>query len=159
MYYIYILIAAAVIAADRWSKVWISANAALGETFAQIPLFNFVYVRNEGAAFSIMSGRMGILSIISIAFCIFVIGYFIIKRPQKKLWCIALVLMFAGALGNAWDRVVYGYVIDFIQTNFINFAVFNIADISITIGAALMVIYAVFFDKADTQISDKSNSQ
>ena len=56
-------------------------------------------------------------------------------------------MMFAGALGNAIDRVFYGYVVDFIAVRFIDFPVFNIADMAITIGAALVIIYVIFFDK------------
>ena len=148
MYILCALAALAVITGDRLSKLWIMSNVQLGETFAHLPLFDFTYVQNKGAAFSMLSGRLGILSVISVLFCIGVVVYFIIKRPKQKLWCTALSLMFAGALGNAWDRIFYGYVVDFIQTNFMNFAVFNIADIAITAGAALMVVYAVFFDKS-----------
>ncbi len=144
MYIVYIIIAVLIIAADRLSKVWIMSNVNLGETFAHLPLFDFTYVQNEGAAFSILSGKLGILSIVSIVFCIFVIVYFIKKRPTNKLWCFALTLMFAGALANAWDRIFYGYVVDFIETTFINFAIFNIADIAITVGAALMILYSIF---------------
>ncbi|MBQ7976709.1 MAG: signal peptidase II, partial [Clostridia bacterium] len=56
-------------------------------------------------------------------------------------------LIFAGALGNGLDRIFRGYVIDFIETAFINFPVFNIADISITIGAIVLVIYVMFLEK------------
>ena len=144
MYIVYIIIAVLIIAADRLSKIWIMSNVNLGETFVHLPLFDFTYVQNEGAAFSILSGKLGILSIVSLAFCIFVIVYFIKKRPTNKLWCFALTLMFAGALANAWDRIFYGYVGDFIETTFINFAIFNIADIAITVGAALMILYSIF---------------
>lgn len=144
MYIVYIIIAVLIIAADRLSKIWIMSNVNLGETFVHLPLFDFTYVQNEGAAFSILSGKLGILSIVSLAFCIFVIVYFIKKRPTNKLWCFALTLMFAGALANAWDRIFYGYVVDFIETTFINFAIFNIADIAITVGAALMILYSIF---------------
>lgn len=149
MYIIYALAALLIIAGDRASKLWIEANVALGETFAHLPLFDFTYVRNEGAAFSMLSGRMGLLSIVSIVFCLFVIGYFIVKKPKKKLWCTALTFMFAGAFGNAWDRIQYGYVTDFIETTFMNFAIFNIADIAITVGAILMMIQVIFFDKEE----------
>ena len=94
-----------------------------------------------------MSGWLGLLSLVSIAFCIAVIVYFIVKKPTNRLLCISLAMMFAGALGNAWDRIFYGYVIDFIQTSFIDFPVFNIADIGITVGAALVVLYTIIFDK------------
>ena len=59
---------------------------------------------------------------------------------------VSLMLLFAGALGNAIDRVFRGFVVDFIKTSFINFPVFNVADIAITVGAALFIIYLMFFD-------------
>ena len=157
MYLLYALAAAVIIGGDRLSKWWIMSNVQLGETFAHLPLFDFMYVKNEGAAFSMLSGRLGILALVSIVFCIGVLVYFIVKRPTSKLWCFALTLMFAGAFGNAWDRIFYGYVVDFIETTFMNFAVFNIADIAITVGAALMVVYAIFFDK-DSKKADGEKS-
>ncbi len=147
MYIIYALLAALIIAGDRIVKNWIMSNVELGDTFAHLPLFNFTYVQNEGAAFSILSGRLGILSLISVAFCVGVFVYFIIKKPKHPLWCVSLSMMFGGAFGNAWDRIFYGYVVDFIETTFMEFAIFNIADIAITVGAALMVVYVCFFDK------------
>ena len=147
MYIIYALLAALIIAGDRIVKNWIMSNVELGDTFAHLPLFNFTYVQNEGAAFSILSGRLGILSLISVAFCVGVFVYFIIKKPKHPLWCVSLSMMFGGAFGNAWDRIFYGYVVDFIETTFMEFAIFNIADIAITVGAALMVIWVCFFDK------------
>lgn len=147
MYIVYALIAILIIAVDRVVKNWIMLNVSLGETFAHLPLFDFTYVQNEGAAFSILSGRLGILSLISVAFCVVVLLYFIIKKPKHPLWCVSLSMMFGGAFGNAWDRIFYGYVVDFIETTFMDFAIFNIADIAITVGAALMVIWVCFFDK------------
>ena len=144
---VYIIIAAVIFVSDRLSKLWILANAELGERFGNIgSLFSFVYVQNEGAAFSILSGRLGILSLISIVFCIAVIVYWIIKKPSNKLLCSALAVMAAGAAGNAVDRIMYGYVVDFIKTDFVRFPVFNIADIAITLGAALVVLYVCIFD-------------
>lgn len=142
MYIVCILLAAMLIGGDFAVKQFILNNVSLGETFGHFTkLFDFTYVRNTGAAFSILSGKMWILSAVSVLFCIGTILFFIIKKPKNKLFCIALTLIFAGAFGNAIDRVFYGYVVDFIETTFINFAVFNIADIAITVGAILFVIY------------------
>lgn len=147
---IYGLIFAIIFIADFASKYFINNNMDLGETFFSIPyILDFTYVRNEGAAFSMMSGKVPLLSFISIAFCIGVIVYWVIKKPKHPLLCTAITLMFSGALGNAIDRIFYGYVVDFIATSFIDFPVFNIADIAITIGAALIIIYLIFFDKED----------
>ena len=76
--------------------------------------------------------------------------YVIIKKPKHTLQRTALMLIFSGALGNAIDRIFRGYVIDFIETAFISFPVFNIADIAITVGAALLIIYVIFFDKENS---------
>ena len=66
-------------------------------------------------------------------------------------------MMFAGAFGNAIDRIFRGFVVDYIQTTFINFPVFNIADIGITVGAALLVLYVILFDKEDK--NEKNNTE
>ena len=67
-------------------------------------------------------------------------------------------MMFAGAFGNAIDRIFRGFVIDYIQTSFINFPVFNIADIGITVGAILLVVYFIWFDKEDKNADVKINA-
>lgn len=70
----------------------------------------------------------------------------------------SLTLLFAGALGNAIDRIFRGYVVDFIETAFIDFPVFNVADIAITCGAVIMAIYIIFFDKDEKNgETDSSN--
>lgn len=145
---VYLIGAIAVFLADRFSKVRVISIAEAGETFAEIGnAFSFTYVRNSGAAFSMLSGRLGFLSVFSIAFCIGVIVYWFVKKPTNKLLCSSLAMMAAGALGNTVDRIMYGYVVDFIKTEFINFPVFNIADIAITVGAALMVISVCLEDR------------
>lgn len=145
---IYTIISAVFLIADFLSKYFINNNIALGEKFFSIPyILDFTYVRNTGAAFSMMSGKLSLLSFISIAFCVGVIVYWVIKKPKHPLLCTALSMMFSGALGNAIDRIFYGYVVDFIAVSFVDFPVFNIADIAITVGAVLVIIYLIFFDK------------
>jgi len=145
---IFAVIAAVIIAGDRLSKMWVMNNVTLGERFWGIDGFiGFLYAQNEGAAFSLMSGKLGLLSIISVLFCVSVVVYWIVKKPSNKLFCTALMLMTAGAAGNGFDRIAYGYVVDFIATEFIDFPVFNIADIAITVGAGLLVLYAILFDE------------
>lgn len=147
---IYLIGALVIFGADRLSKLWVISNAELGEVFAEFgKAFSFMYVQNRGAAFSMLSGRLGLLSIISILFCIGVVVYWFVKKPKDKLLCASLAMMAAGALGNAVDRVMYGYVVDFIKTEFMDFPVFNIADIAITLGAALIVISIFIEEKKD----------
>ena len=145
-----IIIAAVFFFSDFFVKRYILANISVGETFGRFTsLFDFTYVQNTGAAFSIMSGKMGILSLVSVAFCVGVVVYWILKKPTQKLFCVSLAMIFGGALGNAIDRIFYGFVVDFIETTFIDFPVFNIADIGITVGVALLMIHFIFFDKEE----------
>ena len=145
---VYFIGALVIFIADRLSKIYVISSADVGETLAKIgSAFSFTYVQNKGAAFSMLSGRLGFLSVFSIAFCIGVIVYWFVKKPADKLLCSSLAMMAAGALGNTVDRLMYGYVVDFIKTEFINFPIFNIADIAITVGAALLVLSVCLEDK------------
>ena len=141
------LFAVVIMAVDQLTKFFVVKYISASDIITVIPgLFEFVYVKNKGAAFNILSGRLGFLSLISLLFAAGVIWYMIVKKPQNKMCRVSLMLLFAGALGNAIDRVFRGFVVDFIKTSFINFPVFNVADIAITIGAALFIIYLMFFD-------------
>ncbi len=156
---IYAIIAAAIVIADFAVKYLIRANVGLNEVFFSIPhLFDFTYVQNRGAAFSMLSGRVPVLSVISIAFCVGVIIWWAMKKPTHPLLKTAFSMMFAGALGNAIDRVAYGYVVDFIAARFIDFPVFNIADMAITIGAGLFIVYIIFFDEDKKNERNKGDS-
>lgn len=141
------VIAALIVAADQISKYLVVKNITVTDTVTVIKgVFEFVYVKNSGGAFSIMNNATWLLALISVIFCVGVAVYFVKCKPQKKSYCFALSLMFAGAAGNAVDRVFRGFVVDFIKTAFIDFPVFNIADIAITVGAVLLVIHIIFFD-------------
>lgn len=147
--------AAVIVFLDRIIKVHILNNCTVGEIFGEIPgVADFLYVRNTGAAFSILNNNTVLLSIISVVFCAAVILYWIIKKPQHVLLRAAVAMLFAGALGNAVDRIKYGFVVDFISIKWFSFPVFNIADISIVIGAVLGVIFILFFDKSEKEQID-----
>ena len=109
-------------------------------------VIDFVYVKNNGAAFNILSGKIELLSLISVVFAVGVIWYIIYKKPQNKMFRFSLMLLFAGAVGNVIDRIFRGFVVDFIKTTFIDFPVFNIADIAIVCGAILLSVYVLFFE-------------
>lgn len=147
---IWIIIAAAIVACDQLAKLLVITNLSATDSIHILPgLFDFVYVKNTGAAFSILSNNTALLSIISVIFCIGVCIYWYKTKPQSMMFRLALTLLFAGALGNAIDRIFRGFVVDFISTAFMQFPVFNIADIAITFGAAILVIYLLFFDKEE----------
>lgn len=133
---------------DQLTKTYILKNISVGEVFGELPyVADYIFVKNTGAAFSILSNNTWLLSAISVIFVIAVLIYRIVAKPKGVLLNIALVLFFAGALGNAIDRVAYGYVVDFISIKWFDFPVFNIADMAIVMGAVTAVIYVMFFDK------------
>ncbi len=145
---IWAIIAALFVIFDQLAKLLVIKTIGPTDCFHIIPgLFDFVYVKNTGAAFSILSGNTVLLSIVSIVFCAGVLWYWYKKKPASTILKASLCLLFAGALGNAIDRIFRGFVVDFISTAFMNFPVFNIADIAITFGAVLLIIYFIFFDK------------
>tara|TARA_Y100000589_G_scaffold315552_1_gene339231 strand:- start:303 stop:758 length:456 start_codon:yes stop_codon:yes gene_type:complete len=109
-------------------------------------LFNIELVRNYGAAFNILSGSRLFLSFISIISSI-ILFYFIFISENKLINKYSLSFILAGSIGNGIDRILNGYVIDFIKIKYIDFPVFNIADVSINIGVILLIII-YFRDKS-----------
>ncbi len=145
---IWTVVAAAVIAVDRIFKYIVMTGYSEGNVIGELPgFFDFIYVRNTGAAFSLFSDMTLLLGIVSILFCICVAVYWFVRKPKSNIKRAAVALLFAGALGNAIDRIFYGFVVDFISLKWFDFPVFNIADVAIVVGAFTAVIYVIFFDK------------
>ena len=110
-------------------------------------IVNFTYVENTGAAFGMMNKFTVLLSIFTaVIISLFIYEYYKkIRKGNSILLKISFILMISGALGNLIDRVFRGYVIDFIDLSFMEFAVFNFADCYITIGCITLMIYILFF--------------
>ena len=106
-------------------------------------LFKLDFVKNYGAAFNIFSGSRIFLSLISIIFSILLIYLILKKNNLNSLDLYSYSFILGGTIGNGIDRILKGYVIDFINLNIINFPVFNIADISINIGF-IFLLYNIF---------------
>ena len=106
-------------------------------------LFKLDFVKNYGAAFNIFSGSRIFLSIISIIFSILLLYLILRKNTSKSIDMYSYSFILAGTVGNGLDRIIKGFVIDFINLNFIDFPVFNIADISINIGF-ILILYRIF---------------
>ena len=106
-------------------------------------LFRLDFVKNYGAAFNIFSGSRIFLSFISIIFSILLIYLIIRKNTLYILDLYSYSFILGGTIGNGMDRILKGFVIDFINLNIINFPVFNIADISINIGF-IILLYSIF---------------
>ncbi len=139
---LFIIVSVLCIALDIISKHIISANMFIGESIPLIQnVFHITYVLNDGAAFSMLQGKTLFLIIITIAIILSALVYLFIKKPKDKLLLLSITLILSGAIGNLIDRVTMGHVVDFLDFRLINFAVFNVADCYVTIGAILLCIY------------------
>ncbi|EKI4469490.1 TPA: lipoprotein signal peptidase [Staphylococcus pseudintermedius] len=128
---------------DQLTKFIIRTQMTLGESFAVVPKFLYITShRNNGAAWGILSGKMTFFYIITIIVLIALIVFYIKEAKNNMLMQIAISLLFSGALGNFIDRVSSGEVVDFIDTVIFgyDFPIFNIADVSLTIGVVLLII-------------------
>ena len=145
----YALFAAAIVAADQYTKYLTVANIPLYADVPFIPgLLQLTYVRNTGAAFSSFEGQQWLFALIFAVFTVAIVYEYVKKSmPFTTLerWLIAAI--YAGGLGNMIDRVRLGYVVDMIETTFREFPVFNVADIFITCGCILMMVHLIFFNK------------
>ena len=146
---LYALFAAVIVAADQFTKYLTVANIPLYADVPFIPgLLQLTYVQNTGAAFSSFEGQQWLFALIFGAFTAAILWEYKKKSmPFTSLerWLIAAI--YAGGLGNMIDRVRLGYVVDMIETTFIEFPVFNVADIFITCGSFLLMLHLIFFNK------------
>ena len=138
---LWVILVALIVGADQWVKYLVVTNISGSDIVTAIPgVIDFVYVKNTGAAFSILENNIELLSAISALFCIGVLVYLLTQKPKNKLLILSLAFLFGGAVGNVIDRIFRGYVVDFIETTFINFPVFNIADMCLTLGVIMLII-------------------
>ncbi|MEI5992635.1 signal peptidase II [Candidatus Enterococcus mansonii] len=146
---VYLIISAVLIGLDQWVKYVTVASIQLGETKEFIPGFlSFTYIRNTGAAWSLLEGKMWFFYIITVI-VVAVVLYILVKNINSSKWfTVGLSLVLAGAIGNFIDRVRLGFVVDMFQTEFINFPIFNVADTALVIGVACIFIYLILEEKA-----------
>lgn len=145
----YAVFIAAVVAADQIAKYLTVANIELFSDVPFIPgLLQLTYVQNTGAAFSSFQGQQWLFAVMFVIFTGLILWEFY-KKPMPftkvERWCIAAV--YAGGLGNMIDRVRLGYVVDMIETTFMEFPVFNVADCFITCGCILLMVHLFLFNK------------
>ena len=132
------------IALDQLVKWAVVSNIKLGEVKGFIPsIMSLTYLQNTGAAFSILENQQWLFTIITLV----VIGgaiWYLIKNIKGSFWLISgLTLIIAGGLGNFIDRLRQGFVVDMFQVDFINFAVFNVADTYLTFGVLIMLLVII----------------
>lgn len=145
---VYYALAAVILVIDQITKYVVVNNIDLYEAKEVIPgILSWMYIRNTGAAWSILEGQMWFFYIITFAVVIAVI--YIMQKYAKGNWLfsLGLALILAGALGNFIDRLRLGYVVDMIRLDFMNFPIFNVADMSLSIGVAVIILYVLLDEK------------
>lgn len=132
-------------AADQLLKAWIRGNIPLGECVPFLPhVMELTYIQNTGAAFSSFSGMTGVLTLASLAISV-VVAVLLARDFFPGVWGrLSLTLILAGGVGNLIDRALRGFVTDMFRTTFVNFAVFNAADICVVAGGAMAALYILF---------------
>ena len=139
----YSAIAATAVALDQWIKIWVEANLVMHEQVDILPFFALYRTYNTGVAFSMFSEAGDLpLIILSIAVVAFVLFLASRSRPGQIVARLGFALIVGGAIGNLIDRSMLGYVIDYFlfHTPVWSFAVFNLADVFISVGAALVIL-------------------
>lgn len=137
---IYLVTIVLLIIVDQAVKFTVVQNIALNQVHSFIPgLLSLTNLRNDGAAWSILQGQQWFFTIISIV-ALVVLGYFLWRFRHQRMYAFSISLILAGTIGNFVDRLRLGYVVDMFQLNFINFPIFNIADMCLTIGVIWLAI-------------------
>lgn len=144
MYYFLIIIAAVIV--DRIIKKAVVSTMVLYETIPVIQdVFHITYIRNTGAAFSMMDGKTNFLILLPLVLVICAIIYMFIKRKNgHPLMMTSVALVAGGGIGNIIDRITQGYVVDYLD--FRVFPIFNLADICVCVGCGLLILYVLFID-------------
>ena len=140
---LYGLVVVLAIAADQWIKRLVESSMALHEQIPLLPFFSLYRTHNTGIAFSMLS-ELGVTALIAIttAVTLFILWLAMKTEPSQRLARLGFALIVAGAIGNLIDRVALGYVIDYFlfHTPVWSFAIFNLADAFITVGAGLVLL-------------------
>ncbi len=143
------------IAADMLTKEYVY-GACLDHKINIIDgVISFVAVENTGASFGMLSDKTLYLTIVSTVCAAVLIFFIFYSYKYRNLWLrSSLILITAGAIGNIVDRILLGYVRDFIYFELIDFAVFNFADSCLTVGTIVMIVYILFFYSKDQKTMD-----
>jgi len=149
-------LAVLIVVLDQLTKQWVSSSFSYGESLELLPFLNLTLVHNMGAAFSFLSDAGGwqrwFFAIVSLIVSVVLIFWLSRLPARQYLLATALALVLGGAIGNLWDRVFLGYVVDFIDVFYQkhHWPAFNIADTSITVGAILLILESLFSSKTDS---------
>ena len=131
---------------DRISKILVVRHMEYLEKIPLVPgVFQLFHTRNEGAAFGILQNHRWIFMSVTAVFIVVAIVFLMTGRIKNKLFTFSMLLIISGGIGNMIDRVRLGYVVDFFDFCLIKFAIFNVADSFISVGAVLLAVYMLFF--------------
>ena len=145
---------------DRVTKQWAQSHLMSGDITVWDGVLKLHYLENSGAAWGLFENLFWVFYIVT-AVAVFIMAYLYARIPFEKKYVflrILLVVLCAGAVGNFIDRAWYQYVIDFIYLEFINFPVFNVADIYVTVSVILLVISLFFIYNKDEKLWKKKES-
>lgn len=146
LYILYALLAVALVALDQWVKWWVTANISVGESLPFIPhILGLNHVHNTGGAWSMLNQHTWLLSVVSSIVILIILLVLVRRLVRNPFGVISLIMVLAGAVGNLIDRIRLGYVVDMFQTLFMNFPIFNVADICVVCGGIAFCVYFAFF--------------
>ena len=138
--FLYLMLSAVLIIADQLVKLWIVNNFNLHDGMQFINgIVSLLYVRNTGAAWGMFEGKIAVGTLLYLMFK---------EKGKSKLLLIAYSLILAGAVGNFIDRIRLGYVVDMFKFEFIDFPIFNVADICLTFGVIFLFYYVIFKEQS-----------
>lgn len=142
-----LVLCAVFIAIDRVTKILATQYLAPNGSYNVLPgVLEFRYLENDGMAFSMLEGKQIFLIIVTSIFLLVLAYFLFLKRPSNKWLYIAEILILSGGIGNLIDRVLRGYVVDFINPTFMRFANFNVADIYVSVGAIILIITLIVME-------------
>lgn len=162
MKFIPVLLVAVFLGIDQLTKYWASnVLATQGDILFWPNIFHFTYVENRGAAFGMLQNQQWFFITMTVIVLIFIVWYWR-QIPNNKwgTWMkFALILIISGAIGNLIDRVVLGYVVDFLYFVLIDFPVFNVADIAVVVGVGILMPILLFGDIEPKKVTSKKDTK
>lgn len=153
-----LLVVSILVIVDQVIKKAVTANLSVGESCLTVPGFAEIrYCRNYGGMMGTFDGMAEILSVVAVIILIVVLIMMLTKKIKFGVIYIGLAMIVAGGIGNLIDRIVLGYVIDYINVLFINFYIFNFADCLITVGSFGIIIFEIYELIVETRKKGESN--
>ncbi len=160
MIVISIIAVAVLTACDQIFKYLVLNNLKPIGSVTLIPnLLEFKYIENSGAAFGVLQDYAWMFSILTMVMCVLIVVYMVKEKKHTFFSYAASIMVIAGGIGNLIDRIVLGYVVDFIHVMFFDY-IFNFADCLVVVGVCLFIIHVLFFmDKPKKKVETEKNGE